>query len=253
MHRLLCAHPQASGFRGTGVPEDEGQHLQDVYKAASWHGGPGRFGFDPEAHLTESTPLVTEANRARLLDQWSRFWDMSRPVLIEKSPPNLIRARFLQAMFPNSCFVFLLRHPLAVSMATEKWQEGPLSRLIEHWLVCHKIMLDDVRHLRKSFIMRYENFVNDPDRWLGAICDIIEVKRIPCAEPVHAGLNSEYFQSFRDRLRTRVVGNKTHRCLNNQLALRQHAASVERFGYSLVDLGTLGVLPEEYTFPAEPK
>jgi len=32
--RCLREHPQISGFRNTGVPEDEGQHLQDVYPAA---------------------------------------------------------------------------------------------------------------------------------------------------------------------------------------------------------------------------
>ena len=33
--RSLEAHPSVSGFRDTGVPEDEGQHLQSVYPAGS--------------------------------------------------------------------------------------------------------------------------------------------------------------------------------------------------------------------------
>ena len=45
--RLLAAHPEVSGFSGTGVPADEGQHLQTVYPAAKVYGGPGRFGFAP--------------------------------------------------------------------------------------------------------------------------------------------------------------------------------------------------------------
>ena len=52
--RLLAAHPEVSGFSGTGVPADEGQHLQSVYPAAKVWGGPGRFGFAPEAHFTEA-------------------------------------------------------------------------------------------------------------------------------------------------------------------------------------------------------
>ena len=63
LHRCLAEHPDASGFRGTGVPEDEGQHLQSVYRPARAHGGPGRFGFDPGAHLTEESPLVSDENR----------------------------------------------------------------------------------------------------------------------------------------------------------------------------------------------
>src|SRR4051812_31203825 len=39
VHRCLADHPRASGFRNTGVWEDEGQHLQTVYRPAGSHGG----------------------------------------------------------------------------------------------------------------------------------------------------------------------------------------------------------------------
>ena len=68
--RCLAEHPEVSGFSGTRAPEDEGQHLQNVYQPGRAHGGPGRFGFDPEAHLTETSALVSDASRARLLEQW---------------------------------------------------------------------------------------------------------------------------------------------------------------------------------------
>src|ERR1041385_8014493 len=64
--RLLAAHPEVSGFSDTGVPADEGQHLQTVYPAAKEYGGPGRFGFAPESHLTEASPLVSEENARKL-------------------------------------------------------------------------------------------------------------------------------------------------------------------------------------------
>src|SRR5262245_57774566 len=69
--RLLSAHPEVSGFADTGVKEDEGQHLQDVYPSARQYGGAGRFGMDPRSHLTESSPLVTPENAQRLLGQWA--------------------------------------------------------------------------------------------------------------------------------------------------------------------------------------
>src|SRR5215472_9354402 len=84
--RLLAAHPEVSGFSGTGVPADEGQHLQDVYPPAAVYGGPGRFGFAPESHLTEESPLVSEESANKLFEEWSAHWDTSRGVLLEKSP-----------------------------------------------------------------------------------------------------------------------------------------------------------------------
>jgi hypothetical protein len=68
--RSLAAHPQVSGFSGTGVAEDEGQHLQTVYPPARAHGGPGRFALAAAAHLTEASPLLTPDTGARLLAQW---------------------------------------------------------------------------------------------------------------------------------------------------------------------------------------
>src|SRR6202035_1163535 len=82
--RLLAAHPLISGFSGTGAPADEGQHLQTVYPSDHEYGRPGRFGFAPEMHLTESSPLVSEQSAERLWEEWSLHWDLSRPLLLEK-------------------------------------------------------------------------------------------------------------------------------------------------------------------------
>src|SRR6516164_3214081 len=89
LHECLREHPRASGFRETGVPEDEGQHLQSVYPPAKVHGGPGKFGFHREAYLTESSLLVSDANREKLLCDWKKYWDITKATLLEKSPPNL--------------------------------------------------------------------------------------------------------------------------------------------------------------------
>lgn len=109
LHSLLREHPAISGFHDTGVPEDEGQFLQTVYAPARDFGGPGKFGFDPRAHMDEAHPLANPANAEKLRRQWGRHWELSRSILMEKSPPNLIRTRFLQALFPEARFVVILQ------------------------------------------------------------------------------------------------------------------------------------------------
>src|SRR5918992_4047803 len=89
LFRCLREHPLLSGFNDTGASEEEGQHLQSVYAPAIAYGGPGRFGFHPGAHLTEASDLVTADNKLRLFEEWKAYWDLSKPVLLEKSPPNL--------------------------------------------------------------------------------------------------------------------------------------------------------------------
>src|SRR5207237_8248938 len=79
--RLLAAHPEISGFSGTGAPADEGQHLQSVYPAAKEYGGPGRFGFASESHLTAASPLAPAESARTLLEEWPPRGDLALPLL----------------------------------------------------------------------------------------------------------------------------------------------------------------------------
>ena len=119
--------------------------------------------------MTEDSPLATEANRDTLLAEWGRYWNLERPVLVEKSPPNLLKLRFLQALFPEASFVVIMRHPIVVSYATQKWSETSLESLLEHWHVCHEIFLEDAPRVRRLVLVRYEDFVADPAGVVGRI------------------------------------------------------------------------------------
>jgi hypothetical protein len=167
LHRFLREHPEVSAFAGSGVPEDEGQHLQSVYPPAHVHGGPGRFGFAPQAHLTAESPLVTGENREKLFREWARFHDLGKPFLVEKSPPNVLLSCFLQAMFPKSAFIFVVRHPIPVSYATQRWTGRSLTGLFLHWIVVHRRLLADLPRIERKVVVRYEDLVKAP-RGLGA-------------------------------------------------------------------------------------
>jgi hypothetical protein len=230
LFQALRAHPEVSGFADTGAPEDEGQHLQNVYPPARAFGGPGRFGFDPRAHLTEASPLVSEASREALFAAWSRYWDLKRPVLLEKSPPNLIRTRFLQALFPESRFVVLTRHPVAVSLATQKWHPAPVGRLLRHWLVCHERYAEDAPHLREVLVVRYEDLVARPGEVMDRVWGFLGLPAVPLAVPVRTGVNERYFAAWREAGRGAVRGPL------RALLVRRLEPAVRRWGYSLTAL-----------------
>lgn len=198
LHRLLGAHPLTSGFHDTGVPEDEGQHLQSVFDAAHVYGGPGEFAFHPHAHLTENSNLITSKNRDRLLTEWGAYYDLQKSVLLEKSPPNLVRSRFLRRMLPGSKFVFIVRHPVAVTLATEKWSDKTVSERLLHWHTAHSIMLDDIESETDCLVLRYEDFVDNPQRLLDEVCDSIGIHRFSVSEKVE-NHNEKYFVEWRQR------------------------------------------------------
>ncbi len=171
VQRCLASHPEVSGFSGTGVPEDEGQHLQSVYPQDFRLGGAGRFGFRSEARLTERSVLVSAENRARLLAEWGPHWQPGAAVGVEKSPPNVVRTRFLQALFPNAVFVIVMRHPVAVAGATRKGRRRLLSYelLVRHWVACHTILARDAPLVRNLQVVRYEHLVADPGAALAPV------------------------------------------------------------------------------------
>jgi hypothetical protein len=233
--RCMAEHPSISGFYGTGVPEDEGQHLQAVYPPGSRFGGPGKFGFDPEAHMTEDSPLVGDQSRREIWHEWSRHWDTERPLLLEKSPPNLIRTRFLQALFPGARFVMLLRHPIAVAEATSKWSHTLPDSLIRHWLVCHETLMADAPRIEHLLVLRYEDLVADLDGRLAEVYRFLGVDPVPAGIAVRAGIDDRYFARWGRRAR-----NPLWRPYLRRLE-RRYEERLNAFGYSLGEGRTLPV------------
>jgi Sulfotransferase family len=195
LHRVLRSHGRASGFQDTGAIEDEGQHLQTVFPPAAAFGGPGRFAFDPRSHLTECSPLVDDANRRELFAQWSRYWDLEKDVLLEKSPPNIIRSRFLQAMFPRCWFIFIVRHPIPTSLATRKWSHTGLGELLRHWVSAHGIMLDDLPFLRRYLLLRYEDLCAASAAELARAWAFLDLEPRPSSEAL-GDQNQRYFRMW---------------------------------------------------------
>ena len=85
----------------TGVPTDfaEGSFLQSVLPTFGVgaellgavpraESGLGRYAFARTAHMTEEHPLNTNASSQTLLSEWGANWDLTRPMLLEKTPTN---------------------------------------------------------------------------------------------------------------------------------------------------------------------
>jgi hypothetical protein len=85
---------------------------------AAWVQPSGSFSGSAHQRAVRALPLLTPGHGARLLEQWRPHSDLTRPVLVEKSPPNLPMTRFLQGAFPDARFMIVVRHPAIVSLST---------------------------------------------------------------------------------------------------------------------------------------
>lgn len=220
LYKILKKQSNISGFSNTIAIEDEGQHLQSVFNAANKYGGPGKFGFNKDSYLNEKSSLINESNRRRLFKEWSQYWDLSKEYLIEKSPPNLVRTRFLQALFPNSYFITILRHPIATSIATKKWSKNSYSSLLDHWIVCHKKYINDKEKLKNSLEITYEDLIEDTEKTLQSISDFIGNKSINNKLKIKANINEKYFNewmSMKKSIFHRFIINRTEKRFEKEI------------------------------------
>mmetsp|Transcript_22626 Transcript_22626/g.72932 ORF Transcript_22626/g.72932 Transcript_22626/m.72932 type:complete len:523 (-) Transcript_22626:718-2286(-) len=259
---LLKAHPEVAGQVIDGMPkelEQEGQHVQRVYPVDDALGGPGAFAHNPLAHMTERHPLATAASAARLEADWAPHWRgvEGAKVRLEKSPSNMLRARFLQALWPNSYHLIIVRHPVAVAFATAAWaarhgggkRAASAASVIEcarHWLRAHDLLLADLSSLTNVRIVRLEEFVSSPEaaqRTIDAICADLGLRRVAVGEleaaagrgAISAGVNRKYWRTCKDE------AEAVHTALG---ALEPRFAA---FGYPLASLD-----PAASAAPAEP-
>jgi hypothetical protein len=232
VHRWLRAHPAISGFSGTGAPQDEGQHLQRLLPTARSLGGRGRFGFSPQAHLTEASDLAVPSSAAGLLADWETHWAEECVIRVEKSPPNMLRFRLLQSLFPGALCVLVLRHPLAVAASTRS--KGRLSRfrsrraLVEHWLHCHETFAGDRESLQRVVVLRYEELVAAPETGLDSVFSALGQPGIPAPEVVDL---------TRDRAAAAQWEARLGRAPRPVRLLKLEARALD-WGYSLEGFGT---------------
>jgi hypothetical protein len=125
----------------------------------------------------------------------------------------------------------VIRHPIAVSYATQKWTNTSLTELIEHWLVCHEAFEQDRQYIRRLLMLKYEDFVEKPQAVLEMIYSFLELPSFSHRLEVRSGVNEKYLKKWRRCQNDPLSeGSIEAACLKHQYGRR-----VDAFGYSLDD------------------
>lgn len=179
--RMLEMARGAAGLDGSPAMMGEGQHLQLTYPTDVDYGGSTRWAWHPRAHLTERD--VPDGAAAALMAAWDPWWGPDAELLIEKSPPNITKLRYLQAAFPDARFVVITRHPVSHAYALHRWNPtvaGKLgigfTRQVEHWIHAHQILAADAPYVERLHILRYEHLMTDPVGELDRVARFLEIE-----------------------------------------------------------------------------
>eukprot|EP00587_Corethron_hystrix_P000395 CAMPEP_0113302880 /NCGR_PEP_ID=MMETSP0010_2-20120614/3525_1 /TAXON_ID=216773 ORGANISM="Corethron hystrix, Strain 308" /NCGR_SAMPLE_ID=MMETSP0010_2 /ASSEMBLY_ACC=CAM_ASM_000155 /LENGTH=378 /DNA_ID=CAMNT_0000156777 /DNA_START=187 /DNA_END=1320 /DNA_ORIENTATION=+ /assembly_acc=CAM_ASM_000155 len=164
LNYIVQSHPRASGHLGVTTNMDEGQWLQAEYPPATKFGGTCRFMFRQKSFMDENHELATNTTRACLYADWARYWDLRRPVLIEKSPPSILQLRFRERLFPDvAASVVVVRHPLYACVAKRKkggalFHPSAVQHALDGWLAAHDYLRESLPHLARYAVLQFEDF-----------------------------------------------------------------------------------------------
>lgn len=262
--KIIAGSTRSSGLESSGAHMGEGQFLQDVYPIGKAYGGVTAWALDPRSHMTEAHASDPKDAGQRLWDAWSPHWNLSADYLVEKTPLNITKTRYLQTLFPRSRFVIITRHPISQALAVRKWQPSRLRRvglgfssLVENWVVAHERFRDDASALRSVLVIRYENLVSDPKTEVERLERFLTMS-LPAAEGQFDGSRAS---SYEDDWR-RLMGEAPLRTASGAKQRMKLAAGrvfiprelrvvretleprIERLGYSLDDLTRADDWPE---------
>jgi sulfotransferase family protein len=163
-----------------------------------------------------------------LRTRWHSYWDPTKTICLEKTPGNLIMTRFLQAAFPHAYFIVIRRHPIPVSMASQKWSMSSLHRLFEHWLRCHELFNVDKNYLRHVYELTYEDYVENPVKHHRQIAAFIGTRSI---SDQMESLSWTYNQKYLERW-SNLLTNSPYKTYYLYIALK-YEPKFARYNYFL--------------------
>lgn len=169
---LLAHHPDISAL------PTEGHFITDQFVKDYEIGLPRMWAGREE--LFRLTEADTGPDPVRIKKEWGVRLDLSKPVLLEKSPPNTPRVRWLQRHFSPAYFVAIVRNGYAVSEGIMRKADPkhlrdswPIEQCAQQWVRSNEILLEDTPHLQYLLWVRYEDLVDNPLQELNKICDFI--------------------------------------------------------------------------------
>jgi len=98
-----------------------------------------------------------------------------KQVLVEKTPTNLMNAGNLRKIAPGCQFIFLLRDYRDVLASQKRRNQKDLYTYVHEWIEAAHRLLDEHRK-PDVLVIRYENFVEDPEAELKRICNFIDLR-----------------------------------------------------------------------------
>ncbi len=166
--------------------------------------------------------------------EWRKYWDVRKEILLEKSPPNLLRARAIEATFKPAYFLIFVRDPYPHCESFIRKNKFTPRQAAEFVVRTLKIQERNLKELDRTLLVHYETLVQNPQafkRQLTAF--LIELSDIETGGIFHAHnyykkpqILKNFNQEKVDRLSSEVI-------VEINEVLSQNEQLLQFFGYSI--------------------
>lgn len=103
---------------------------------------------------------ATQMPWATIKAVWERYWDLSKPLLLEKSPPHLIRAQEIAAHFNPAYFLIMVRNPYAHCEGLLRRKKGTATEAAEFTVRCLRLQAENATRLKHTLCFSYEQLTD---------------------------------------------------------------------------------------------
>jgi len=197
--------------------------------------------------------------------KWENVWDMNKPVCLEKSPPNLIRAFEIEKIFSPASFIAMIRNPYAFcegirrQIKNSEINGGLHKRAVvirvltqdpdrlyygdeievaaRFWVKCAQYQMKNIKSLKRSLHFTYEEFADNPSHIKKRILDFLpDLKNLDVGKKfkVHSfqGRSARPISNFNSKKIARLSVKDIHRI---NAILRESKNLMDFFGYEYLN------------------
>jgi hypothetical protein len=169
--------------------------------------------------------------------EWSKYWDVTKPFLLEKSPPNVIRVEAINKAFSNPYFIIFYRNPYAhcESLIRRRKKNNTPKVVAEFAIQCLEYQMKNKQLAIKSISTSYEDLTRAPEEFKKQLSEFI---------PGLTGLqhdiefNAHNFKKAKMKI-TNLNTAKINKLSQSQLdeineVFCEHLEVLDFFGYDLI-------------------
>ena len=92
---------------------------------------------------------------------WHKYWDLSKPILLEKSPPNIIRVEKINKYFNKVKFICLVRNPYAQIQSNLRRYNTDIKVATTDYIKYLKFQKENLNKY-DSILIKYEDLTEQP-------------------------------------------------------------------------------------------